>query len=398
MTAGLQAEDYDIAIVGAGLSGTIAATVLGRAGYRVVLIDRHEAFPPEFRVEKIGGDQVEKFRRLGLLDAVAEAAMRFDEIVNIRRGRLLDRTRATHYGILYDELVRAMRAELPSSVRLVFGQVGDLATGPERQQVTIGKQGVVSARLVVLATGMGDVLRSRLGIEREVIHARQSLTFGFNLQPVGAPAFARPALTHYGERPADGIDYLNIFPAGGTTRANLFTFREHTDPWVRAFRQAPRRVLAETLPGLLDALGDFEITDRVQMWLQDLAVARGVERDGVVLIGDAFQTSCPAAGTGVSRLLTDIERLCLVHIPQWLASPGMSAEKIARFYADPQKRAMDDHVLALARYRRRLTVDTSPAWRLQRQVLYTRRRLIDRLDRVSPGLVARLRSLKARPA
>src|SRR5690606_23761688 len=33
--------DADIAIVGAGLSGTLAAIVLGRAGYDVVLIDRN---------------------------------------------------------------------------------------------------------------------------------------------------------------------------------------------------------------------------------------------------------------------------------------------------------------------------------------------------------------------
>ena len=46
--------DYDIAIVGGGLSGTLAAVTLGRAGWRVALIDRNETFPPEFRVEKIG--------------------------------------------------------------------------------------------------------------------------------------------------------------------------------------------------------------------------------------------------------------------------------------------------------------------------------------------------------
>ena len=58
---------------------------------------------------------------------------------------------------------------------------------------------------------------------------------------------------------------------------------------------------------------------------------------GVVLVGDAFATSCPAAGTGTGKVFTDVERLCNVHIPRWLATPGMGADKIAAFYDDPVK-------------------------------------------------------------
>ena len=61
----------------------------------------------------------------------------------------------------------------------------------------------------------------------------------------------------------------------------------------------------------------------------------------MVLVGDAFATSCPAAGTGAGKALMDVERLCNVHIPQWLATPGMGAEKIAAFYDDPVKNAYD---------------------------------------------------------
>jgi hypothetical protein len=84
------------------------------------------------------------------------------------------------------------------------------------------------------------------------------------------------------------------------------------------------------MPGLRPFLGDFEVIDRMENWVMDLYVVEGHVQNGVVLIGDAFQTSCPAAGTGVSRLLTDVERLCH-HVPQWLASPGMAADKIAAF-------------------------------------------------------------------
>ena len=388
--------DTEIAIVGGGLSGTIAAIVLGRAGYRVTLIDRYPVFPREFRVEKIAGDQIEKLRRIGLLDRLSASAVAFDEIVNIRNGRILDRTHARHYGIFYDDLVNAMRAELPETVRFIAGRVNGLEAGADRQRISILGQDDVTARLLVLATGMGDILKRDLGIERRFVHQRQSLTFGFNLRPVGTSAFRHPALTYYGERVTDGIDYLNFFPAADVTRANLFVFREHNDPWVKALRERPRETLIDTLPGLLKTFGDFEVIDRVESWLTDITVAENCVRDGVVLIGDAYQTSCPAAGTGVSRLLTDVERLS-VHVPQWMASPGMAAAKIATFYEDPAKQAMDAHGLQLAQFRRSLTIENDLRWRARRQLHFSRRRILHGINAISPAFAARLRGLR-RPA
>lgn len=389
--------ECDVAIIGGGLSGTLAAILLGRAGHRVALIDRSAVFPSEFRVEKIGGDLVSRIERLGLLDAVSANAARFDEIVNARRGRVLDRTRAAHFGFSYENLVTAMRSQLPRTVTLIVGRVNDMKTSSDRQQVFVHEQGMVDARLVVLATGMGDLLRRTLGIERRVIHERQSLTFGFDVRPA-VGGFNCASLTYYGERVSDGIDYLSLFPTASGMRANLFTFRDHRDPWVKAFRESPADTLAATLPGLRKVLGDFEIVGRVQNWIMDLTVAENCRQDGVVLIGDAYQTSCPAAGTGFSRLLTDVERLCQVHVPDWLATPGMSADKIGRYYDDPLKLAADASALAQAKYRRSLTVDTGLAWRARRLLLVWRRRTLDRLGRLSPTAIARLRTIAGRPA
>jgi 2-polyprenyl-6-methoxyphenol hydroxylase-like FAD-dependent oxidoreductase len=181
-------------------------------------------------------------------------------------------------------------------------------------------------------------------------------------------------------------------------RANLFTFRDHRDPWVREFREAPRETLLATLPGLPRVLGDFEIVGRVQNWLMDIAVAENCRQDGVVVIGDAYQTSCPAAGTGVSRVLTDVERLCTVYVPQWLRTSGMSASKIAAFYDDAQKQAVDQRALRLADYRRNLTIETDWRWRARRLMLLSRRRLVNRIDLCTPALGATLRSLRGRQA
>ncbi len=44
---------YDVLIVGAGLGGATAAAVLSRAGCRVVAVDRHAAYPADFRAEQL---------------------------------------------------------------------------------------------------------------------------------------------------------------------------------------------------------------------------------------------------------------------------------------------------------------------------------------------------------
>ena len=83
-------------------------------------------------------------------------------------------------------------------------------------------------------------------------------------------------------------------------------------------------------------------------------------------MGDAFATSCPAAGTGADKVLTDVERLCNVHIPQWMNSKGMSAEKMATFYADPVKVACDRESMQEAYRLRSLSTDEGIYWRAER--------------------------------
>jgi hypothetical protein len=74
--------------------------------------------------------------------------------------------------------------------------------------------------------------------------------------------------------------------------------------------------------------------------------------------------------------LTDVERLCLVHAPNWLASPGMGREKIAEFYEDPVKRATDARARATANARRALIVNTSLSGMIRRQMHFQKRRLL----------------------
>jgi 2-polyprenyl-6-methoxyphenol hydroxylase-like FAD-dependent oxidoreductase len=200
-------------------------------------------------------------------------------------------------------------------------------------------------------------------------------------------------LTSYGEQTVDGIDYLSIFPIQGGMRANLFMFRDPNDPIMREIRREPKSTLLRLIPGLAPHLGDFKVIDRVQSWVMDLANVKGHLQPGVVLIGDSFQTSCPAAGTGVSRLLVDVERLCTVHLPQWLKTDGMGREKISAFYSDRDKIASDEFAFRMAHFRQALTVDAGLRWNLRRGLHFLRRNLRHRVDAIRPGWTSQLRGM-----
>jgi hypothetical protein len=97
-----------------------------------------------------------------------------------------------------------------------------------------------------------------------------------------------------------------------------------------------------------------------------LCVSENLIQPGVVLVGDAFSTSCPAAGNGTTKVLTDVERLCNLYIPQWLATDGMDVQKIHELYNDPVKTACEARCLAKAYDLRLLSIDNGLYWRAQR--------------------------------
>jgi 2-polyprenyl-6-methoxyphenol hydroxylase-like FAD-dependent oxidoreductase len=360
----------EIAIVGGGLAGSMAAAMLGRAGYQAILIDPHPVYPPDFRCEKLDGAQTAVLRQSGLADAVLRAATHDRECWVVRRGRVVEKRPSDQHGIMYDTLVNAVRAEIPASTEFVTAKVTDLSTSRDRQTVTLSNGEQISARLAVLANGLNIGLRHKLGMDRQILSAGHSISIGFDMKPAGRAAFEFPALTYYYERTSERMAYLTLFPIGPVMRANLFGYRDLHDPWLRQVREQPQATLFASMPGLSKLTGAFEVIGPVKIRPVDLTTTTRHRQAGIVVVGDAFATSCPAAGTGARKVLTDVERLCNVYIPRWLGTPGMDDDKIAAFYDDPVKRACDRYSLDKAYSLRSFSTDTGLRWRAQRSAKF----------------------------
>jgi 2-polyprenyl-6-methoxyphenol hydroxylase-like FAD-dependent oxidoreductase len=373
----------DIAIVGGGLAGSTAAAMLGRAGIPAVLIDPHPKYPPDLRCEKISGDQVNILRRTGLAEATLRAATLDGRVWLARFGYLLDKKPSDQYGIMYDTLVNTMRTQIPDDVETIHAKAIAISTSAERQKIVLSNGDEISARLVVLSNGLNVGLRHTLGIERRVISECHSVMAGFDFTPVGRPAFDFPALTYYPERSHHRMAYLTLFPIGNVMRANLLVYRGIDDPWFRQLRQMPEQTLLATMPGLRRIAGKFKVTGQIKIRPADLYESSGHLQPGVVLVGDAFATSCPAAGTGTDKVFTDVERLCNLYIPDWLSTDGMDTDKVAAFYDDPVKRACDAASTAKAYHLRSLSTANGVSWQARRWARF--------IVRLGEGLLRRLR-------
>jgi 2-polyprenyl-6-methoxyphenol hydroxylase-like FAD-dependent oxidoreductase len=333
--------------------------MLGRAGIDCTLVDPNEIYPDDFRCEKLDGPQTGILRKTGLAAPVLNATTFDGTCWMARYGRVIEKRPGDQQGFLYSTLVNTIRGEIPSRVPFLRTKAQAIAAGPEHQTVTLASGENLDARLVVLANGLSVSVRDSLGLKREIVSRCHSIAIGFTIKPKDQRQFAFPALTYYAERPTDKAALVTFFPIGNVMRANLFVYRDFDDPWLRQMRSEPQAALFALMPKLRPILGDFIVESRVEIRPIDLYVTHGHRQAGVVLVGDAFATSCPAAGTGARKVLNDVERLCNHHIPQWLNSPGMGEAKVAAFYDDPIKRACDDFAAEKAISLKEFSINTS---------------------------------------
>jgi 2-polyprenyl-6-methoxyphenol hydroxylase-like FAD-dependent oxidoreductase len=249
-----------------------------------------------------------------------------------------------------------------------------------------------------LANGLNIGLSNTIGLSCEILSECHSISIGFNIKPVGRKGFEFPALTYYADRIIGRASFLTLFPIGETMRANLFVYRTKDDPWLQQFRTKAQETLFALMPGLHRFTGEFEVDGFIKIRPVDLYATRGHRQAGVVLVGDAFATSCPAAGTGARKALTDVERLCNVHIPRWLVTPGMDVEKIAAFYDDDIKKACDQYSITKAYTLRSFSLSPALPWFTRRWTKFILQLTVGTLREMQRRYIFRSRNQSSIPA
>ncbi|HEY7185379.1 MAG TPA: FAD-dependent monooxygenase [Vicinamibacterales bacterium] len=372
---------FDIIIVGAGFAGAATATVLGRQGCRVALIDPRADYPPEFKAEKLEPEHAEALRHLQLAERLLPFAAPIHAVAEAQSGRVLRVRPIEQYGIRYQDMVKHLRRQIPGNVDFRIARVERIETSPDLQSVILDDGSCATARLVVMAAGTAPKVETMIGVKRRQIRSRHSLCAGFDIVTADGSAFPYDALTYWADSPEQRIDFISLFPVPGAMRVNLFGYLGPRDPWVRMLSEVPHAAIEQTMPKLSRVVGEWRSISKVEIRAIDLYVTDAPRIDGVVLIGDASQSVCPATGTGIGKVLTDVDVLCQTHIPAWLDTPGMRAEKMASYYNDPRKTTCDDASLQAAEYRRQFITDRSLRWRVHRASSYARIALAGMLQR-----------------
>jgi 2-polyprenyl-6-methoxyphenol hydroxylase-like FAD-dependent oxidoreductase len=345
--------DADAIVIGAGFAGALMAMLLGRQGRSTLVIDPHSAYPGDFRCEKLSLDQAQLIAELGVGDAFGLAPGG-------------DPVELTQRGFSYDEMVNGLRALWPSTVIPILGKAVAFTPSPHLSLVTLADGRTFAAKLVVLATGAGERLRADLGLTRQMLSPAHSVSVGMTLEMSAVRRDALIGLVQPGERLGDGVGYASFFPFGSAVRVNLFLYDTPQSERVARFRHDPLGALVRVLPSLAAKLEGARVIGPAQLRVTDLYAVERPACDGVVLVGDARRTSCPASGTGVARILHDAKLLNASHLPAWFAADRFDAERIDAFYAEPALAALDQAAHRRSINGRKAATSRSLYWRLRR--------------------------------
>jgi 2-polyprenyl-6-methoxyphenol hydroxylase-like FAD-dependent oxidoreductase len=174
---------YDVVIVGYGPTGMMAAILLGRAGHRVAVIERHRTLYNLPRVGIVHDDVLRMFHQIGIVERVWPATAFLPEYQLANRDRVLLTTKvasyATHGWPEFTSLYQpAFEFELDRRVKALPNidvMQGETATALEQaaDSVTVTTRGDdggtrrVTGRWMIGADGGNSFVRPALGVAYE---------------------------------------------------------------------------------------------------------------------------------------------------------------------------------------------------------------------------------------
>ena len=308
-------RSHDIAIIGAGVGGLAAATLLRRASHRVTVYERFAASRPIGSGLMLQPTGLAALERLGLRAPIEALGARIDRLhgVNERGGLVFDLSyadldpslyavgvhRAALHAVLWDAFVG-------SGAAIETGwTIADVATGADGGARLIDDKGRQSPRfdLAIDASGARSSLR-RLATQAKA----REFAYGAVWTSVPDLAIAPATLAQRYIKAKIMIGHLPVgrVSAQSTPLAALFWSLKPTDhaAWRTGFedwrRQVPRFWPAlEPVMAALAGPDDFALASYMHF------TARRPFRGPLALIGDAAHATSPQLGQGANSALLD---------------------------------------------------------------------------------------------
>lgn len=345
-----KAGEYDVAIVGASLSGCTAAILLGRLGARVALIEKSPD-PSSFKrvcSHFIQASAVPTLERLGLYEPILEAGgVRSRFHAWTKWGWIEPTEKRSAYCLnlrreLLDPLLRGAAAEQPG-VDLRLGQTAErlIREGNAWNGVVVrdreGNEQEIRARLLVGADGRDSRIAALAKVkERTFPHGR--LAYG------GYFEGPRPKFWPDGAVWLLDPDMAAAFPTDG---GQVFYIAMTNKERAPEFKQDPERALIEHVAGVPDPppiresrrvgpiVGKVEMPNRM----------RGPVAPGLALVGDSALATDPFPGVGCGFAFQSGEWLA-DSVSPWLRGLE-SQENCLRRYRKRHRRQLGMHAFLI---------------------------------------------------
>jgi flavin-dependent dehydrogenase len=342
-------EQTDVAVIGAGPAGAVAAALLARAGRSVLVIERQHF--PRFSIgESLLPQSMTYLEEAGMLQAVVEAGFQYKNGASFVHGEKMSsfdfRDKhsdgwGTTYQVersVFDQLLIRRAAEQGVQVR--FGHtVRAMETG-EAPVLEIedeaGRTYRVGARFVLDASGFGRVLPRLLGLEKPTHMPARAALFSHvqDALPAGSTDRDKICVAVHPER--RDVWYWMIPLAGGRTSIGCVADAEFLDV-PETQRETKLRELMKAEPTIGRLLGDAAFLMPVNRIGGYSANVERLHGPGFALLGNAGEFLDPVFSSGVTIALRS------AHLATQVLLRQLEGEQVnwAADYDAPLRRGID---------------------------------------------------------
>ncbi|MGA8363770.1 MAG: NAD(P)/FAD-dependent oxidoreductase [Solirubrobacteraceae bacterium] len=355
-------NEYDVAIVGASVAGCAAATLLGRQGVRVALLESHSD-PMTFKrmcTHLIQPSAVPTIERLGLLDPIIQAGgqpsetytwTRYGWFTFSREDAAAPESEYCGWNVRRETLDPMLRA-LAAGTKGVEAMLGHTVTALLREGERVngvvtrerdGSEHELRAKVVVGADGRSSQVAKLAGVPAKVKENNRFIYFAYYRDT--------PLVTQ--SNPQMWMLDPNVAYAFPTDAGlTLMACMPHKD-MLPGFKEDPEREMTRLFEGLPDGpeLDPDKRESKVLGVLDVPNITRRAASPGLALIGDAATASDPLPGVGCGWAMQSAEWFADALTPV-LADGPVAIDGGLKTYARRHRRSLMMHERTIARVSR----------------------------------------------